>query len=50
MGSTAKLVTRLLPSPTQALGTERARLATFTGFHTEHVRLGTFTGFVIERS
>merc|ERR1711917_77891 len=38
------------PSPTQGLGTERARLGTFRGFDKERVRLGTFRGFGTERA
>ena len=38
------------PSPTQGLGTERARLGTFRGLGTERARLGTFRGFGTERA
>merc|ERR1711917_203054 len=38
------------PSPTQGLGTERARLGTFRGLGTERARLGTFRGFDTERA
>merc|ERR1711917_159884 len=50
-GPTALAVTRLEPSalPTQGLGTERARLGTFSGLSTERARLGTFRGFGTER-
>ena len=41
---------RLRAKIERGLGTERARLGTFSGFDTERARLGTFRGFGTERA